>query len=165
MIERLPLVIDPLRLAEAGSRFQGPLPLAEFQRLAPSLQQAQGEVEVEVEFGKDDLHIAYLSGRLHTQLMLVCQRCLQPMTWPVNSTFALGLVTTDQAAEQLPERYEPLMVSGSMALAEIIEDELILAVPLVPMHPRAECPAPSAGDDRQQQEAHPFAALVRLKRR
>lgn len=164
MIERLPLVIDPLRLAEAGSRFQGQLELARLQRLAPALQQAQGKVEVEIEFGRDDLHIAYLSGRLQTRLALVCQRCLQPVAWPVDASFALGLVTTDQAAEQLPENYEPLMVSGDMALADIIEDELILAVPLVPMHARAECQARDPGAGRQEKDSHPFAALARLKR-
>lgn len=164
MIERLPLVIDPIRLAEAGSRFQGQLELAQLQRLAPTLQQAQGKVEVEVEFGRDDLHIAYLSGRLQTQLGLVCQRCLQPMAWPVNASFSLGLVTTDQAAEQLPENYEPLMVNNAMTLADIIEDELILAVPLVPMHARAECQAQDLGGEQQGKETHPFAALAQLKR-
>lgn len=164
MIERLPLVIDPIRLAEAGSRFQGQLDLAQFQRLASSLQQVQGEVDVEVEFGRDDLHIAHLNGRLRTRLVLVCQRCLQPVTWPVDASFALGLVTTDQAAEQLPENYEPLMVSSAMTLADIIEDELILAVPLVPMHARAECPAQDLGAEQQGKDTHPFAALARLKR-
>ena len=162
MIERLPLVIDPIRLAEAGGRFQGQLALEQFQRLASGLQ--QGQVEVEIELGKDDLRIAYLSGRLRTQLALVCQRCLQPLAWPVDVSFALGLVTTDQAADELPESYEPLMVNSSMVLADIIEDELILAVPLVPMHAKAECPAQKLDDDRQGDDTHPFAALGQLKR-
>lgn len=165
MLERLPVVIDPLRLAEAGSRFQGRLALAEFKRLAPSLHKVQGEVEVEVEFGRDTLHIAYLTGRLRVQLELVCQRCLQPMALPVDAGFALGLVTTDEAASELPENYEPLMVTGPMTLAEIIEDELILVVPLVPMHPRNQCPAQRMVDDSNGKGPHPFAALAQLKRR
>lgn len=165
MLEQLPVIIEPLRLAEVGRQLHGRLPLAEFRRLAPALHEVRGEVEVDLEFGKDELHMACLRGHLHTRLQLICQRCLQPMALPVDAEFALGLVTTDEAADQLPADYEPLMVSGPMELAEIIEDELILAVPLVPMHPVGECPAQSGQEGRLEDKApHPFAVLARLKK-
>ena len=165
MLEQLPVIIEPLRLAEAGRQLHGRLPLAEFRRLAPALHEVRGEVEVEIEFGKDELHIAYMRGRLRTQLQLICQRCLQPMALPVDAEFALGLVTTDEAAEQLPADYEPLMVSGPMELAGIIEDELILAVPFVPLHPIGQCPAQTGQEGRLEDKTpHPFAVLARLKK-
>ena len=164
MLEQLPVIIEPLRLAEAGRQLHGRLPLAGFSRLAPVLHEMRGEVEVEIEFGKDELHIAYLRGHLRTRLQLICQRCLQPMTLPVDAEFALGLVTTDEAADQLSVQYEPLMVSGPMDLAGIIEDELILAVPFVPLHPMGQCPAQSGQGPHQDDKApHPFAVLARLK--
>ena len=165
MLEQLLVIIEPLRLAEAGRQLHGRLPLAGFRRLAPALHEVRGEVEVEIEFGKDELHIAYMRGHLRTQLQLICQRCLQPMALPVDAEFALGLVTTDEAADLLPAHYEPLMVSGPMELAEIIEDELILAVPFVPLHPIGQCPAQSGQEIRGEDKApHPFAALAQLKR-
>ncbi len=165
MLEQLPVIIEPLRLAETGRRLHGRLPLAEFKRLAPELHEVRGEVEVELEFGKDELHIAYLRGHLRTRLQLICQRCLQPMALPVDAKFALGLVTTDEAAEQLAADYEPLMVSGPMQLPEIIEDELILAVPFAPLHPAGQCPAQSGQEGPQEDKVpHPFAVLARLKK-
>ena len=165
MLEQLPVIIEPLRLAEAGRQLHGRLPLAGLSRLAPALHEVQGEVEVELDLGKDELRIAYVRGRLRAQLNLICQRCLQPMVLPVDAEFALGLVTSEEAAEQLPTHYEPLLVSGPVQLAEIIEDELILAVPFVPLHPMGQCPAQSGQQGRDEgKPPHPFAALAQLKR-
>jgi uncharacterized protein len=92
----------------------------------------------------------------------------------------LGIVTSQTAAEQLPERYEPLLVPSTdmedeadseITIATIVEDELILALPQVAMHKTDECPqgeaflgsAKGEEDVAATQRENPFAVLSQLK--
>jgi uncharacterized protein len=72
-------------------------------------------------------------------------------------------------ARQLPERYDPLPVSDRLIRPrDLIEDELLLALPQIPMHDPQVCKAMSAGSDDEVQEqsgkANAFAVLADLKR-
>jgi uncharacterized protein len=138
------------------------------------LLERSGEVIVSLEFGIDAEGIRYLKGRLQTVVVLECQRCLQSTQTPIDADFALGLVQSIEMAEKLPSHYEPLLVeSDSLFLRDIIEDELLLALPLVAMHDESQCidvnqQAADANkrnnDDRGESEkANPFAALAALK--
>jgi len=160
-----------LRLAGTGASLQGTVALSTLSRLAPSLHAAGPEtVEVRMHFGVDGEGVRYLRGTLRTVLELTCQRCLGAVRHPVNIELSLGLVGSPEEAERLAERYEPLVATGeSMALATIVEDELILALPIVAMHADPAC-APDLGtttsettEDRTGNPANPFAVLSRLK--
>ncbi len=171
--ERLPVHIDPLRMAEAGRLLEGRYSLAEMDRLHDSLLDSSGKVTVSLEFGIDAEGIRYMKGRLQSELTLECQRCLQAMQAPIDVEFALGLVRSNDAAEQLPSHYEPLLVeSDALFLRDIIEDELLLALPLVALHDESQCidvnaraaAAQRNQDDRgEDKKAKPFAALAALK--
>lgn len=171
--ERLPVHIDPLRMAEAGRLFEGSYSLAEMDRLHDSLLDSSGKVTVSLEFGIDAEGIRYMKGRLQSELTLECQRCLQAMQAPIDVGFALGLVRSNDAAEQLPSHYEPLLVeSDALFLRDIIEDELLLALPLVALHDESQCidvnaqaaAAQRNEDDRgESKKENPFAALAALK--
>ena len=170
--ERLPVHIDPLRMAEAGRLLEGGYSLEEMDRLQDSLLESGGEVAVSLEFGIDAEGIRYMKGRLQTELTLECQRCLQAMQAPIDAEFALGLVRSNEAAERLPSHYEPLLVdSDSLFLRDVIEDELLLALPLVAMHEESQCidvnrlaDAERKDDEHsEEKKANPFAALAALK--
>lgn len=170
MSPRLPERIDPLRLAESGRVLEGQLAIAGMGRLRPVLHSADGSVAVRLVFGVDDSGVPSLRGWGSVRLELICQRCMQPMSLPVTLEFVLGLVTSSGQAECLPGHYEPLIVeSRSVLLADIIEDELILALPIVVMHPLEECPAANLADTAEAPEttaapeANPFAVLAQLK--
>jgi DUF177 domain-containing protein len=171
MSDRLPEAIDPIRLADQQKLLKGRIPLSRMRRLGPSLAVADGWVEVDLGFGVDDLGIRYLGGRISAELQLVCQRCMEPMALPVAAAPSLGLVRSDAEAERLPSYYEPLVVgSEPMLLSTLVEDELILALPIVPVHPADLCPARSstaAKDDTAPapESAGPFAVLAALKNR
>ena len=111
---------------------------------------------------------------LHLQarvpVWLTCQRCLQPFTVPLEIDRRLRFVRGEAAAEALDAEIEDdvLALSKSLNLRELVEDELLLALPIVPRHdvcpqplpvPLGEAPAP---DDEPERE-NPFAALQRLK--
>lgn len=170
MLQRLPVQIDPFRLAETGRMLEGQLELAGMKRLAGYLHAAEGLVDTSLSFGVDESGLRYLEGRLRAVLEVICQRCMEPMRVPVNHAFVLGLVSSEHEADRLPDGYEPLLVdSNRMLLSDIVEDELILAIPIVPMHSPAECPAGSpANAGRKEAVADepresPFAVLAGLK--
>ncbi len=169
MSRSLPDRIDALRLAETGRTLRGRLPLAALTRLAPTLHTDEGTVAIEISGGKEG-RVCSLRGRIATTLTLVCQRCLEPMSVPIDVSFQLGLVTSAAQAERLPAELEPLLVMESTPrLAEIIETELMLALPIVALHseggacavrvPAAAVRESAAPEPRK----NPFAALAQLK--
>ena len=168
---RLPERIDPYRFAESRRIVEGRLPVASMRRLAGHLANDSGEVEVELEFGVDDDGIRYVRGRLRAELVVPCQRCLGEMPLPVETEICLGMISDESLADRLLEPYEPLVVGDEpMYLRDIIEDELILALPVVARHEDAECAGEMSAEPEGEQESesgeereNPFAALARLK--
>lgn len=167
--DRLPRQVDPFRLAETGRQFRGRLPLSAMQRLEPLLARPGGEAEVELVFDMEAGGAHTLRGQVNVELPLSCQRCLEPMIWPVQLDVALCLVRSEAEAERKVLPYEPYVVEAvPMELAEIIEDELLLALPQVPMHEIEQCPAKSVAQALEKSPAeaekeNPFAVLGELK--
>ena len=171
MLRPLPDLIDPMHLAESGRVLRGRLALSKLTRLAGSLHDVSGELVLEL-VGAKQGKVRTLQGRIETTLNLVCQRCLEPMDQVVDVSFTLALVNSEAQAEQLPGDIEPLLVTGTtLALAELVEDELILALPLVALHPsaspcglRAVVEQPAAADTGAvETRKNPFAILAQLK--
>ena len=82
----------------------------------------------------------YVEIRAQAELPLICQRSLQRFLLPVRIVQRLGLVTREEQEAELPEDYEMLVpeADGTIHPLELIEDELILAIPVVPMDPRSD---------------------------
>lgn len=172
MSGRLPDRIEPLVLAEAGRSFTGRIPLDRFQRIASQLLSTEGELVVEMEFGTDQAGIRYLAGHLRGTVQLRCQRCLTPMEMELENHFRLGLVHDEGQGQRLPPLYEPLVLASEpVAVAEIVEDEVILALPVAPMHvaphpcaATADSKTGPAAEPASEQRENPFAVLAQLKR-
>ncbi len=166
----LPDKIDPWRLTAEGGRLEGVLVLASLPRLAAELEHAEGEVSVALAAGIDAQGLRFITGRLQTGIALICQRCLGPLQWPLDIAVSLALVRNETMADRLPEQYEPLLVAdGLISVADLVEDELLLALPLIPQHDQIQkCeihadqalatsePVPDAGQNQ------PFASLASL---
>ncbi|GMR08541.1 MAG: 23S rRNA accumulation protein YceD [Gammaproteobacteria bacterium] len=169
MSRRIPEHIDPFRLAEADRQIAGRLPLEQMQRLAPSLVSSAGAVEIDLMFQMDDIGVPCIKGKLHATLQVICQRCMEPMGLNIDASICLGLVDGKDRGEELPGEYEPLVIGEAhVSLPDIIEDELILALPVVPMHELAECPAAehvaaSTETTEETVKENPFAVLKQFK--
>jgi uncharacterized protein len=169
MSTALPAVLDAWRAVSAGARYEGSLPLERLSRLRTSLADAEGMVDYVVQFGRDALDQAYVELEVKARLPLQCQRSLERFLQPVELVQRLGLITREEQEAALPEGTEPLLLEGTAELhpAELIEDELILALPVVPIDPgagelAAEWPAVA---DVPEDKPNPFAALAALKDR
>ena len=110
----------------------------------------------------------WLSLQVDTDLMLTCQRCLQPVRADVSVQRDFRFVSgEDQAAELDADCEEDILaLTRRLDLIELIEDELLLALPLVPRH--EACPEPLIApvvDAQPMERDHPFAILGELKRK
>ena len=146
--------------------FDGVLPLSAMRRLRDSLVDTEGSVHVELEFDTDNLRVPYIELRIEAQLPLECQRSLQRFLHPVRIVQRLGLIRDEADEAALPEGYEALLVGddGLLRPAELVEDELILAVPVVPVAPGTDVVEQDwAAPEEETQRASPFAALSQLK--
>jgi uncharacterized protein len=184
----MPDLIDPRKAAAQASIFEGTLSLSRLPRLsALLLREASGEVpdggvskndqaHYRLAFGRDQDGRSVVEGKVAAALPLRCQRCNEAYRLDVDAPIRLALVSGIDEANALPEHYDPLLLDDRlMRPAELIEDELILAVPPIPRHPDHQCapppvPAAVAGEDSGQgaapgEKTNPFAVLADLKPR
>ena len=170
MSATLPPVVDAWRMVTARRCFEGELGLTEFHRLRGSLLDAEGECRFGLEFGRDAQDQPFVDVHVLARLPLQCQRTLARYLQVVEINQRLGLITTEAQEAALLEGVEPLLVpdSAELRLVELIEDELILALPVVPIDPDSTEPdagwnSEGADIEIEDEKPHPFAALARLK--
>lgn len=138
--DNLPQKVDPFRFAESASSLHGSIPLKNMERLTESLASTEGEVNVDIVFGIDEQGIRFIKGRLSAQTVMQCQRCLSPFDYEIITDFAFGMVHTEIDADKLPESYDPVVIENDeLFISELIEGELIVALPLVAMHDPKDC--------------------------
>jgi uncharacterized protein len=166
----IPEHIDPFRYAEQNLGLEGTVKIADMQRLNAILNSSSGDkVAVNLQFGVDEQGTTYLKGKLNTQLTLQCQRCMEPFIYEIMSDFLLGIVNTLDEVNALSEHYEPALAKeGNLALRELIEDEIILNLPIIPRHEPEDCnvklPLADSGWEQSKDE-NPFHVLKALKKR
>ena len=172
------LRLDVSAFIADAAQLSGQWPGASLQRLADLQSPPQdtplhaidwqaGGSRVPVTGGESELWL-HLQARV--PVWLTCQRCLQPFTEPLEVDRRLRFVRGEAAAEALDAEIEDdvLALSKSLDLRELVEDELLLALPIVPRH--GVCPQPlpvplgeSPASDAEPERENPFAALQRLK--
>jgi uncharacterized protein len=165
----LPRIIEPLKLVEQRVDLQGVIELSQLDRLQGVTLEQAGEVQVFLRFGKDEQGIRTITGSVAADLLMECQRCLQPVVIHVHSEVNLGLVFSEEAVKNLPSHYEPLQLEGQhIELKSIIEDELIIGLPLISAHPENECSIDdqysAQPSGKEQAASNPFSVLAELKK-
>jgi DUF177 domain-containing protein len=168
MSQALPEIVDAWRMVQARRRFSGTLALNALPRLAADLAEPTGSVAFELEFDTDELGVPFVQVRADAELPLICQRSLDRFELPVHVDTRLGLIANEAGEAGLPAGYEPLLTTdGTLRPADVVEDELILAVPAVPVKPGSEHVERSWGDAAEEPAAagsgNPFEALKKMK--
>ncbi len=171
----LPKQVDIRKLIAADAEISAREPLQKFARLATMLAKTDGaeanDVELKLHLYVDEAGNKRIDGNVHADVMVLCQRCLQPMPLPIDSTFSVGVVWSDEESNRLPKYLEPYIVDeGPQDIRDLIEDELILCVPYAAYHDDENC----AGEYRQEvaeeivetereEKPNPFQVLEQLK--
>lgn len=139
---QLPKSIDPIKFAKQHAQIQGDLSLSICERLQEICNQENNQADIDLQFGQDANRFYFIKGHIKTTLNLICQRCNSPMHYVMDTAFVLSPVTSEARAKNLPDAYEPVFMQNEMvAVYEMIEDEILLALPMVPKHD--ECLAPT----------------------
>lgn len=156
-------VIDGFEFASAGASKQGLLPVSAFPRLGDMLANDAGEVSYIVDGVRDERGRPGLRVRVKGSLQLRCQRCLEALPFEVQEDEILVLAATlaEIHAEPADAHGADRVVAGrEMPVRDLIEDELILALPYAPRHESCTARSPSGAGDK----ASPFAGLRGLMR-
>lgn len=169
-----PQALDVSALCKAAGQLQGQQPLATMQRLAASFcaasdgsaaWHAQGSLQP-VTGGEPQM---WLELQAEADVPLQCQRCLQAMNEALRVHRRFRFVRSEEEALRLDEESEDdvLALPARLDLLEFLEDELILALPIVPRHEACPVPLPLAVQDGPEEAPapNPFAALAALRGR
>lgn len=173
MSSGLPEFLDLARVSRQPLEQVGRVRIGGLSRLGALLADNGGETSLSLTAGDDGSGRVHVRGEVQATLGLVCQRCLQPMRYEVATSFDLVWVTSEQDVEVVrQESCDPLLsADGRVKLSDLIEDELILALPIVALHDTDECnadrkrPDMNAGEPQMPAKQNPFAALAKLKQR
>lgn len=155
-------VVDSLDFARDERVLVGAVPVASLGRLADVLADDAGSLACELQGGRDGDGKPYLRLQVEGSLHLRCQRCLSVLSFALAVDSTLMLVAPgeqwpdDELAEDGPDAIE---ASRELAVLALVEDEVLLALPIAPRH--ENCRPPMA--DELEHRSSPFAALAKLK--
>lgn len=147
-----------MQLADQHAGLQGHLALKLFKRLQTELVETDGNVIVDLSFRKTDKQQRIVTGSIKTTLNLFCQRCLTPMAYDFDLKIKLALVQNEEQAKRL-KGFDPLIANEETDLVELIEDELLLNLPIIPRHNTRDCPVKLIEYASQLEKPNPFADL------
>ena len=169
--------LDVKAFAQVSGHLSGHDSLLKYERLSqeakglhPDLRvdwTATGELRTEL----GDSGQVWLHMKVQATFPMECQRCLTPVDVPLAVERSFRFVADEATAEALDDESEEdlLALSREFDLRELIEDELLMELPLVPMHENCPEPLVAPAQDApafvgRDEKPHPFAALGKLKR-
>lgn len=162
-------LIDSLDFARNGKEISAEIPFAEMPRLLEELDSPDGVLHYTVRGGEDKLGISFLDVSMTGDCRLRCQRCLSALEYPIR--ISTRLLLRDQAeldaldSEGHPddeEEFDSILADARLDVLDMLEEEILLSLPISPMHEAGECHA-AGGDNAGKGKEHPFAALANLK--
>lgn len=172
MLNKLPNLIDPIHAVQHHKRFDARVNQGLFPRLVDATLSHDNDVEISISFYYDrGLKFPAFEMQLNTTLVLECQRSLKAFDYPfqakVKGVFVESLALADDVPEEV-EVYE--LTSETISLMEMVEDELLLNIPLAPIDESSEMLLTSVGTLPETAEAeieleskpNPFAVLQGL---
>jgi len=158
------LLIQPAKLAASGGYLTGQLGLVDMQRISDLILNREGNVSYTLTFSKDDRGTIIIAGNLAVSLVVLCQRCLGEMELLIDNQIKVGIVSNQEEMKNLPDFLEPFMAEErDISLLKLIEDELILGLPLSPLHSPEKCPAMQVAEGYYPEKTNPFTVLKELK--
>lgn len=150
--------LDVRALIRQGITLKGEVHVAELPRLQGTVLR-DAPIRFSLSFGKNDEGQAVVTGQVQGTVELTCQRCLEAVAIELDAVVGLGVVDSEEAAKRLPPELDPLILGEEpVRLVDLIEDEILLALPVVPMHAHACVPAHREHEGMEKAD-NPFAAL------
>ncbi len=157
-------VVEPFKLAKRGAELEGSIAISSLERARQFLATDQGVVSYSVAFVFDAEQRCVVKGKLQAVFSVICDRCSQSFEQDLQADFACSPVQNDIEAKDLPSDYEPVIIAdGKLDLNQLIEDEFILAQPIVPKHQLGSQECIEIASTTVENKHNPFDVLQNLK--
>jgi uncharacterized protein len=169
--EPLPSALDVRKAAARGVSISGTLKPADLPRFKAILAAEAGSIRAVLAFSRDEEDRSLTQVHVEAEVAVTCQRCLEAMPLHVEGENTLAAVWNDDQARHLPRHLDPLILSEEACnLWELVEDELILAMPPFSYHESEHCKmsmsgyaGPAVEAEQREQRPNPFDVLAQLK--
>lgn len=159
-------VVDNLEFARRGAVLQGEVAIAELDRLRDSLLSSQGGIKYTLSGKTGAKGEPLLECSIEGRLVLQCQRCLEALEHPLHIVSALkvveGVTQFDDIGDEA-EGVDSIPASSTMDVLALIEEEILLNLPMSPLHAPEVCREQGAAKPAGEERTNPFAALAALK--
>lgn len=170
---QLPKRVSLDKWADIGFNWQGEMMPADFERLQAMLsdEQEQTAIKITAALARSS-NVLSLNFDLTGSVWLTCQRCLQPVNVELTGTHNIALLEDEGQIGLLDEDDDHLLLEEVafkdghdtyLPLERLIEDEILLKIPLSPKHDDCEMEIEQVGEIEEFEEESPFAALAALK--
>ena len=162
--------IDSLDFARKGQQINGEVQIVALPRLLDVLENSQGALSYAVRGGLDKLGNHLLDVSITGNCRLRCQRCLGAMEHAVR--IGTRLLLRDQAsldaldsgvADGDEEEFDSILADAHLDVLNLLEEEILLSLPIAPKHELGACQATESADAREEKQ-YPFAVLAKLKK-
>ncbi len=152
-----------MRLCRLGETVEGECVPADLSALQDALHDLDGFIRYRVEGGHSTAHKPLLSVRITGHVQLTCQRCLEGFRFDLDLQTHLELVPDENALPALEEEqagWDVIVCPERLAVADLIQEEILLALPVAPRHAPGDC---GVSEPREAGTPdHPFAVLRQL---
>ena len=158
--------IDGLKFAREGRRLQGVLAVRELPRLQDLLADSSGKIDYTFAGSVNGRGKPVLDIDVSGSLALVCQRCLGRMDYELRRSARLILIEGGQPLPDVADEHpnaENIAAGDVSDVSDIVEQEVLLGLPIAPTHPDEMCDA--RPDLPRDEPRSPFAELSKLKKR
>jgi len=166
----LPKTIEPIKGAQRKKEFEGIIPSQFLIRLNEIMDNSDIHVTLQCDY--DIRKVVYIKGKITTSVSLHCQRCLKKITHPIEIAFCY--MPSNDEYDIIPEGYEEIELDekGYVNLYDLIEDEILLSLPMIPLHKPEECHSPrfqfghlnAEAIAKAEEKDNPFSVLSVLKK-
>jgi uncharacterized protein len=164
----LPTQIDPRKLAQQGISLEGEFAAEDLTRLNESVEAVTGALKASLQFSLDPSRQPMVTGEASVCVDVICQRCLDIVNIDIKADIALQVVWSEDHIANVAPGFEPWIVVDKIAdLDVVIEDEILLALPIVNYHKVGECTGSAfieeADTPIEEAVESPFSVLQQLK--
>jgi len=158
------VAIDSLEFARNSGTLRGKIAVADLARLQDAPHSREGTLEYTIRGGMDGLGRPALHCEVQGDLQLTCQRCLEGYTYPLAVRTDLVLMQDEAALAESDNEADTdaILADPRMDVLALVEDEVLLALPISPMHPSGECADKTVSGPSLRTD-NAFAVLAALK--
>jgi uncharacterized protein len=157
-------LVEPEKLIRSGDALVGHVALASVPEWLERLASPLGEVAWQLSADRDGLERPRLHLALSGDLVLQCQRCLEPMAYRLDHRWDLVVVREESELPDLEDEAEDadcIVAPGAVGIEALVVEELLLALPMMPRHETLACHGPE--ESGEAEGASPFAVLRALR--